>query len=75
MALGLNHVSIRTSGLEACRRFYVDVLGLVAGPRPHFPFPGLWLYAGPTSEWSNAVVHVIRAEEHHAAGAFTRANA
>ena len=59
MGLSLNHVSIRTSDLEACRRFYVDVLGLAAGPRPDFPFPGVWLYAGPTTAWSNAVVHVI----------------
>jgi len=59
MGLSLNHVSIRTSDLEACRRFYVDVLGLVAGPRPDFPFPGVWLYAGPTTDWSNAVVHII----------------
>jgi catechol 2,3-dioxygenase-like lactoylglutathione lyase family enzyme len=59
MELSLNHVSIRTLNLEACQRFYVDALGLVAGPRPDFPFPGIWLYAGPTTAWSNAVVHVI----------------
>ena len=59
MGTSLSHVSIRTSDLEACRRFYVDVIGLAEGPRPEFPFPGVWLYAGPVSEWSNAVVHVI----------------
>jgi len=35
------------------------VLGLADGPRPDFPFPGVWLYAGPTTAWSNAVVHII----------------
>ena len=50
MALSLNHFSIRTYDLEACRRFYADLLGLVVGPRPDFPFPGLWLYAGDTTQ-------------------------
>jgi catechol 2,3-dioxygenase-like lactoylglutathione lyase family enzyme len=59
MTLSLNHYSIRTADLDACRRFYVDVLGLEVGPRPNFSFPGLWLYAGDTSQWSNAVVHII----------------
>ena len=59
MNLSLNHYSIRSSNLSACERFYVDVLGLRVGPRPDFPFPGLWLYAGDTSVWANAVVHII----------------
>jgi catechol 2,3-dioxygenase-like lactoylglutathione lyase family enzyme len=59
MSLSLNHYSIRTADLEASRRFYVDALGLEVGPRPDFPFRGLWLYAGDTSVWSNAVVHLI----------------
>ena len=59
MSLTLNHYSIRTRDLDACRRFYVQALGLAVGPRPDFPFPGLWLYAGDPSTWANAVVHVI----------------
>jgi len=59
MSLSLNHYSIRTTDLAACERFYCDVLGLVAGPRPPFPFPGLWLYAGDTTQWANAAVHII----------------
>jgi catechol 2,3-dioxygenase-like lactoylglutathione lyase family enzyme len=59
MALTLNHYSIRTADLEACRRFYTEVLGLAVGPRPEFPFPGLWLYEGDTAVWANAVVHII----------------
>ena len=59
MGLTLNHVSIRTADLEACRRFYVEVLGLRVGPRPDFPFPGLWLYGGDDPATSQPVVHVI----------------
>ncbi len=59
MALSLNHYSIRTYDLDACQRFYADLLGLAVGPRPDFPFPGLWLYAGDTAQWANAVVHII----------------
>lgn len=59
MALTLNHFSIRTLDMESTRRFYVDVLGLSVGPRPPFPFPGIWLYRGDHGDVGNAVVHVI----------------
>jgi catechol 2,3-dioxygenase-like lactoylglutathione lyase family enzyme len=59
MAMTLNHLSIRTLDLDATRQFYESVLGLTVGPRPPFPFPGLWMYAGDPSRPSNAVVHVI----------------
>lgn len=59
MALKLNHFSIRTTDLDASRRFYADVLGLSVGPRPDFPFPGLWMYGGDHGEVANAVVHII----------------
>lgn len=59
MAISLNHFSIRTTDLAATRAFYVDLLGLVEGPRPDFPFPGHWLYQGPTDSYANAAVHVI----------------
>ncbi len=59
MALTLNHFSIRTTDLEASRRFYADVLGLSVGPRPDFPFPGLWMYRGDHRDVANAVVHII----------------
>jgi catechol 2,3-dioxygenase-like lactoylglutathione lyase family enzyme len=59
MAISLNHFSIRTLDLPACERFYAGLLGLQVGPRPPFPFPGLWLYAGDTAQWANAVVHII----------------
>lgn len=59
MSLSLNHFSIRSTDLDACQRFYEDVVGLTVGPRPAFSFPGLWLYAGDTSDYSKAVVHII----------------
>ena len=59
MTLSLNHYSIRTAELAACESFYCAVLGLKVGPRPPFPFPGLWLYAGDTSVYANAVVHIV----------------
>jgi catechol 2,3-dioxygenase-like lactoylglutathione lyase family enzyme len=59
MTMQLNHFSIRSADLPACQRFYCDLLGLAVGPRPPFPFPGLWLYAGDTAQYGNAVVHII----------------
>ena len=59
MGLTLNHFSIRTGDLEASRAFYADVLGLTVGPRPAFPFPGLWMYRGGHDDVANAVVHII----------------
>lgn len=59
MGLSLNHFSIRTLDLAATKDFYVSVLGLAVGPRPEFPFPGYWLYQGPTDVYDNAAVHII----------------
>ena len=59
MSLTLNHYSIRTTDLAASQRFYADVLGLTVGPRPDFPFPGLWMYRGDHVDVANAVVHLI----------------
>jgi catechol 2,3-dioxygenase-like lactoylglutathione lyase family enzyme len=54
----LDHYSIRTSKLEECRKFYVDVLSFEVGERPPFKFPGLWLY-----NEGRAVVHIIGVDE------------
>jgi len=59
VGLTLNHFSIRTLDMAATRDFYERVLGLTVGPRPPFPFPGLWMYGGDHGEYSNAVVHII----------------
>ena len=68
MALSLNHYSIRTTDLDACERFYCGLLGLVVGPRPPFPFPGLWLYTGDTGVWAHAAVHIIGIDRSDPAG-------
>ena len=59
MALTLNHYSVRTTRLDAARAFYEGVLGLTVGPRPDFPFPGLWMYRGDHGDYGNAAVHLI----------------
>lgn len=50
----LDHVNLRTTQLDTMIAWYTDVLGLRAGARPKFPFPGAWLYAG-----DNVVVHLV----------------
>jgi catechol 2,3-dioxygenase-like lactoylglutathione lyase family enzyme len=57
--LSLNHFSIRSLEIEKTSAFFSEVLGLTIGPRPEFPFPGVWLYNGDESDWSNAVLHLI----------------
>jgi catechol 2,3-dioxygenase-like lactoylglutathione lyase family enzyme len=51
---GIDHINIGTHRLEETRAFFRDVLGLVEGWRPDFPFGGAWLYAG-----DGAVVHLV----------------
>ena len=55
----VDHVNIRARRevLDTLQAFYCDVLGLAVGPRPPFPRPGYWLYAG-----GQAVVHLYEAE-------------
>ncbi|MDO6732187.1 hypothetical protein Q4577_19315 [Marinovum sp. 2_MG-2023] len=50
----LDHVNIQTTQVEALVAWYGDILGLRTGPRPNFPFPGAWLYAGDA-----AVIHLV----------------
>jgi catechol 2,3-dioxygenase-like lactoylglutathione lyase family enzyme len=57
--LSLNHFSIRSLEIEKTSEFFSKVLGLTVGPRPEFPFPGVWLYNGDESDWANAVLHLI----------------
>jgi len=57
--LSLNHFSIRSLEIEKTTEFYSNLLGLTIGPRPEFPFPGVWLYNGDESSWANAVLHLI----------------
>lgn len=54
----LAHFSIRTTDIEATKRFYVEVMGFKEGFRPPFKFPGIWLYQGG-DEADYGVVHII----------------
>ncbi len=51
---GMNHFTVLTDDVDGTARFYRELLGLVAGPRPDFAFPGAWLYAG-----EQAILHLI----------------
>ncbi|MBX3286604.1 MAG: VOC family protein [Acidimicrobiales bacterium] len=45
--VGVHHVSINVSDVEAALAFYTEVLGLVErADRPAFGFPGAWLDVG-----------------------------
>ena len=52
--VGMNHFTVLTGDLDACKQFYMDVLGLTEGYRPNLGFPGAWLYAD-----QQPVLHVI----------------
>lgn len=52
--MNLDHATIVTAELEAARRFFVDVAGLVDGPRPPFGIGGYWLYAA-----GRPVIHLV----------------
>ena len=54
MIEGLDHINIRTHRLDDMVAWYCEVLGFENGPRPDFPFPGAWLYAGGA-----ALVHLV----------------
>jgi catechol 2,3-dioxygenase-like lactoylglutathione lyase family enzyme len=51
---GMNHFTVLTDDVDATVRFYAEFLGLRAGPRPDFDFPGAWLYASETP-----ILHLI----------------
>jgi catechol 2,3-dioxygenase-like lactoylglutathione lyase family enzyme len=56
----LLHYTIRTQNVDACKRFYVEVVGLREGYRPSFDFPGAWLYT-PDTDPGNAygIIHLV----------------
>jgi catechol 2,3-dioxygenase-like lactoylglutathione lyase family enzyme len=53
-ATSMNHFTILTDDVDATVRFYGDLLGLHAGPRPDFDFPGAWLYGSDAP-----ILHII----------------
>jgi catechol 2,3-dioxygenase-like lactoylglutathione lyase family enzyme len=54
----LHHVNIHTADVARLVDWYTRVLGMPAGDRPAFPFPGAWLYMG-----SQAVVHLVGVDQ------------
>lgn len=60
----LDHVNIRTTQLEVMVDWYTTILGMCAGDRPDFPFPGAWMYANDVP-----MVHLVGIEGPPAAGA------
>ena len=66
--LSLNHFSIRSLEIEKTTEFYKEVLGLTVGPRPEFPFPGVWMYNGDENNCANAVLHLIAIDKNNPNG-------
>ena len=55
MIVGMNHFTVIAADEQKTLAFYVDLLGLAAGPRPDLGFPGAWLHAGG----AQAVLHLV----------------
>ncbi|HEY0156261.1 MAG TPA: VOC family protein [Thermoanaerobaculia bacterium] len=62
----LDHYNITgpAAAIEACRRFYSEVLGLTVGHRPPFRSTGFWLYAD-----GHPIVHLTIASKERPATA------
>jgi catechol 2,3-dioxygenase-like lactoylglutathione lyase family enzyme len=50
----LDHVNVRTAGLQGMIDWYGDALGMRPGPRPDFGFGGAWLYCD-----GRPIVHLV----------------
>ena len=44
--IGIHHVSINVTDVEAALAFYLNILELEQLPRPDLGFPGAWIKAG-----------------------------
>ncbi len=56
----IEHYNIHTTKLAETVAFYGDVLGMKAGDRPPFAFPGAWIYLGDTP-----VLHLVDVSGDH----------
>jgi catechol 2,3-dioxygenase-like lactoylglutathione lyase family enzyme len=54
----LDHVNIHTANVDKLVEWYDRVLGMKAGDRPPFPFPGAWLYCG-----AEPTIHLVGVEK------------
>lgn len=60
MIARLAHYTVRAADLSSSSAFYAEVLGLRAGPRPPFGFPGVWFYLTDDPEHDDqGCVHLI----------------
>lgn len=62
-ATALDHYNVFCRDLERTVAFYERYVGLRAGDRPPFSFPGAWLYAG-----DRAVLHLVAESGRQAQG-------
>ena len=60
----IDHVLICTKDIAAMQNFFEEVLCLEPGPRPPFPFDGIWLYSD-----SKPVIHLAASSNHGSNGA------
>ena len=51
----MDHFTIVTKDTDTTVKFYGEMLGFTAGPRPAFAFPGAWLYND-----GKAILHVVQ---------------
>lgn len=56
-AFRFDHVNLHAGPASPLQRLFGDVMGMSAGHRPPFPFPGQWLYG----DASHALLHVMDA--------------
>ncbi len=54
----MNHFTVLTDDLPATLAFYEAHLGLKAGARPPFGFPGAWLYADG-GRGKDPILHIV----------------
>jgi catechol 2,3-dioxygenase-like lactoylglutathione lyase family enzyme len=59
----IEHYNIHTTRLDETVAFYDRVLGMKAGERPPFAFPGAWIYLGDTP-----VIHLVDVSGDHKTG-------
>ena len=65
--MGLHHVNVRVTDLEAARRFYSDKMGFAEIPRPPSGSPGAWFAIGPSQlHISEDHDHVTPGRQHFA---------
>ena len=48
---GMNHFTVLTSDLEACKSFYLDLLGLKEGDNPHQWYSPASVRRSSASDW------------------------